>query len=1143
MQFKAIWKDTFREISKSKMRFLAILVIILLGVGFYVGLSATSPNMIRTADNYFTENNLMDYQVQATFGLTDEDIEELEAIDGTTTQSHYALDFLVDGHAETVRLFSYDVENGQNINQYHLAEGRLPETSGEIALDNNNDFLSGVAIGDVISLETSEENGDASNNLNQQEFEVVGFVDSPLYIDNANRGFTTIASGTLDGFGVIAEEDYNTDIHTQAYMTVDGAEDYMAYSEEYDDYVGAYADELESTLATLEENRANTIQDEAQAEIDDGWAEVENGEQELADAAAELESARAELDQGWADYEAGVATLAEETAAAEQEINQNEEELTQTINDLEAQRAELAAQREDLQAQLNTLNTSEGDLAAGQEQLNEAISQIDNGLAEIDNNRAAIEAGLQEIDAGISELEAARAELAGMLNTPELPEEQTAAVEAQITEIDTQIDNLEAQRQEVSAPLTQEQELLTQRAELQGQLEALNAQEQELISGRDALNQGISQIDEGIAQIDSGLATANAGYGQIEAARNTLATETANAEAELAEAEATLNEAEAEYEDGLATFEEEQATAEQDLQAAREELEQAEADLENMPLPEYQLSNRSDNNSYIEYEDNADRLSVIAAVFPIFFFLIAIFISFTTMTRMVDEEREYIGIMKALGYANRHILIKFITYSVLATTVGAILGLVIGYTLLPQLIFFAYAAMYNLPDIHLQQYTLYTTIALVASYISTVGASWLAVKNSLRSNAARLLQPKAPKSGTHILLEKIPAIWEKLSFNYKITFRNVFRYKSRMFMTIFGIAGSTGLILTGFGISDSISTIPDTQYGEINQFQAYVAMNTEASDSEFDQYLESVQNSERVNDGLFVTQESVSVEQEGVNTQDATIFVPNEPERIDDFVKLSAYESDEVYTLDDSGAYITQKLADLFDVSVGDEMPVFNADDEEWTVEVAGIVENYVGHTLYMTPTYYQEITNNNDLNPTLQTIKYDTEAVDEEDLGSSLLNEEAVVGVTYVSDVYDSFSQTLNSLDLITQILIVAAGALAFIVLYNLTNINVSERERELSTIKVLGFHDLEVTMYIYRENIILTLFGIIFGYIFGSTLQTFIMTTMEVDQLVFGKVIHLSSYAYSTLLTILFSVIVMVVIHYQLKRIDMVEALKAND
>ncbi|HLR88805.1 MAG TPA: ABC transporter permease, partial [Atopostipes sp.] len=470
-------------------------------------------------------------------------------------------------------------------------------------------------------------------------------------------------------------------------------------------------------------------------------------------------------------------------------------------------------------------------------------------------------------------------------------------------------------------------------------------------------------------------------------------------------------------------------------------------------------------------------------------------------------------------------------------------GLIAGYTLIPELIFFAYSSMYNFPEMLLQGYTLYTTIALIAAFVSTVGASLLAVQHSLKSNAASLLQPKAPKRGSRIWLERIPFIWRRLSFNYKITFRNVFRYKSRMLMTIFGIAGSTGLILTGFGISDSIGDIPQIQYGEINQFQAYVALDPNLEPEALESHKETIQNDARIGDALLVTQDNATANGEELNEQNISIFVPNDTDRLDDFVKLMDYKDGAVQALDDSGAYITQKLAQLFEVEVGDQLEITSENNEEWVVDVSGIVENYIGHTLYMTPEYYEEMTGSENGEPNLQLIKYDTNEVDETEIGRDLMNTDEVIGVNYVTDVAQSFSGTLDSLDLITQILVISAAALAFIVLYNLTNINVSERQRELSTIKVLGSYDHEVTMYIYRENIILTILGIFVGFGFGTVLTNFIMDTMEIDMLVFGREIHLSSYVYSGLLTVLFSVVIMIVIHYQLKRINMVEALKAND
>ena len=1192
MKYKALWKDTFREIPKSIMRFLAILIIIFLGVGFFVGISATSPDMISTVDQYFKDYNLMDFKVQSTYGLTEEDTQALGEIKGVNTQSQHAYDFYVLDHNQTIRLYSYDAENGQAMNQYHLAEGRLPENSGEVAIDTRAVFLRGAEIGDRISLETGEENGEPEENLKHQTFEVVGFVNTPLYITHASRGFTTVGSGSLDGYGVILESDYAADFYTETNLTVQDSQTFDVFSDEYEKYIDPYETELTALLDERATLRGNAIQEEAQAKIDDGWTEIADAEQELAEAEQELTDARAELDDGWQEYEEARADFETEIADAEAEIDRNEVELKQTIADLETQKQDLIKQRVELQTQLDNLDAAESELISGRAQVEDGLEQIEDGLAEIQAGLQALDTqeaelksartrliqaqtGLNQIAAQMEQVEAQRFQLEEDLNNPELDRDNvlariaenktaqaalrakraiieeafgspgltSAQLDEQIAQVDGGLTTIAQERARINNTLETEQELISQRDALQVQLDELNKQEEALIAGRAQLVDGIAQITDGILQIDDGLKQANAGFSEIENARATLATEAVNAEAQLDDAETELNEAEVDYAKGLATFEEEHEIALEELADAREELKQAEEDLAKLPAPEYFATRRSEDSTYIEYKDNTDRLSIIAAVFPVFFFLIAVFISFTTMTRMVDEEREFIGIMKALGYANRQILTKFITYSVLGTTFGVLLGLLAGYILIPLLIFYAYGSMYNLPAVHLQQYTLYTVIATIAAFASTVGASMLAVKNSLRSNAAALLQPKAPKSGTHIWLEKIPFIWERLSFNYKITFRNVFRYKSRMFMTIFGIAGSTGLVLTGFGISDSISSIPETQYTELNHFQAYVALNTASSVDEIDRYVERVEENNEIDDSILTYQESVSVEKANVNAQDATIFVPIETERLDEFITLRHFESGELYELDDSGAYITQKLARLFDVEIGDEIPILNADDEEWTIEVAGIVENYVGHTIYMSQDYFKEVSGQSDIEPSLQLITFDTETVNQAEIGRTLIDEDEVAGITYSTEVYDAFSDTLASLDLITQILVVAAAALAFIVLYNLTNINVSERERELSTIKVLGFHDFEVTMYIYRENIILTFLGIFFGSLFGTVLQRFIMTTMEVDQLVFGKVIHMSSYLYSTLLTILFTLIVMVVIHYQLKRIDMVEALKAND
>lgn len=1192
MKFKTIWKDTFREIKKSKMRFLAISTIILLGVAFYVGISATGPDMVNSSEQYYSDLNLMDYKVQSNYGLTKDDINSLEEIDSVSVQSHYAYDFLTDD-ASAVRLYSLDLEKEQEINQYHIVDGRLPDKAGEIAVDNKKRLRSDLEIGDSIKLDRGESAGDPEDKLTRTEFKIVGFVNSPVFVEIESRGVASVGSGTLNFFGVIPEKNYTSDLYTEAYLKIDGSEEFDDYSEEYEEYTKDYLPKIEDKLASLEDRREESIRDEAQEEIDEGREEIQEAKDEIADAEKELSDAAKDIEEGWQDLEEGRNELQKERKNAEKEIQKNEEELKNGRRELKQNKEELGKQKDRLKEKEQELKENEKELNNGISQVKSGITEVEKGLKEINNNLPEVKSGIETIKNEQEKLETNKEEIQKALELPEvnheelrnqikeldkkleqlknqdpvnqeaikevekqktkleealkIPEVNHKELEEQLKEVQAGLDELNKKEKELQSQLD---ELNNKKAELEEQLRSLkteltklNQNKKELADGKNEIENGLNEIEEGFTQISQKEEEIQEAATEIEKAKENLRKEMARAEEELDDAEAELIDSEAEYQDALETFEEEKADALVEIEENEEKLDDAKEELNDLAIPDYQTFDRSDNFGYSEYKDNADRLSVIAKVFPVFFFLIAIFISFTTMTRMVDEEREYIGIMKAMGYRNRHILIKFIVYAAIATILGSILGLVIGYSLFPTLIFYAYESMYNFPEIYLQQYTLYTVIALIFAFVSTVGASLLAVRYSLQSNAARLLRPKPPKKGSRIWLEKISFIWRRLSFNYKITFRNVFRYKSRMLMTILGIAGSTGLILTGFGISDSIGDILDIQYGEINQFQAYVAIDPNVSESGLKNYEEDSLALEGTENEMFILQKTVRAK-EGDSTQDITFFVPETPEELDHFVRLKSAANDEVIEeMDQSGIYLTDKIAQLLDLEIGDEFEVLNADDELWKADVVGIVENYIGHFAYMTPDYFEKITGDEFDHPDVQLLKYNKEEIDQEKLGGKLIEKDAVAGIQYVDDIYDSFAASLESLDWITQILVISAAALAFIVLYNLTNINVSERRRELSTIKVLGSYDYEVTSYIYRENIILTILGIAIGLGFGKILTNFIMETMEIDMLVFGRNIYLPSYLYASLLTILFSLVVMLVIHFQLKKIDMVEALKGND
>ncbi|WP_150271321.1 ABC transporter permease [Paenibacillus tepidiphilus] len=577
------------------------------------------------------------------------------------------------------------------------------------------------------------------------------------------------------------------------------------------------------------------------------------------------------------------------------------------------------------------------------------------------------------------------------------------------------------------------------------------------------------------------------------------------------------------------------------LAAAREELAEGERQLAELELPKIYVTDRNANPGYAEYKDNADRLSAIASVFPVFFFLIAALVSLTTMTRMVEEHRLQIGTLKALGYGNSDIMAKFLVYGTLASLAGSAVGLAVGFTLLPSIIFNAYGSLYNLPDLIKSFYPSYSIISILVALVCTTLTAWLAARVELRGNAAVLMRPKAPKSGQRIILERITFVWKRLSFVQKVTARNLFRYKQRMFMTVFGVAGCTALILTGFGLKDSIGSIAPQQFGVIMKYDALVALHTDAAPEARASYEQLISGEPGIIGTLHVAQESMTARAKGVNDQDVNLFVPETAQSLSDFVQLRDRSSGEERELTDEGAVITEKLAKLYGLEPGDTFTLVDNKNDTYDIQVAGITENYVMHYAYMTPAYYNSVFGKDAVFNTSLLNYSAQDSVWEDQFSEKLTANGSVAAVSFSSNVGTAFDETMQSMDVVTLVLIVSAAALAFVVLYNLTNINVSERIRELSTIKVLGFYDNEVTMYIYRENILLTLLGIAGGSGLGILLHSYVLQTAELDATMFAPVIEWPSYIYAALLTMVFSGIVMAFMHMKLKRIHMIEALKS--
>lgn len=557
---------------------------------------------------------------------------------------------------------------------------------------------------------------------------------------------------------------------------------------------------------------------------------------------------------------------------------------------------------------------------------------------------------------------------------------------------------------------------------------------------------------------------------------------------------------------------------------------------------QYYFFDRTDNPGYLGYEDSISSLDNIASVLPVFFFLVAVLICLTTMTRMVEENRVEIGTLKSLGYSDFEISKKYIVYSSLASILGCILGILIGSNVLPIIISNAYESLYSLPKLNIYYYKSYIIQSMLISILCTVGATLFVIRIELKSKPSSLMKVKAPKLGKKIFLERITPLWKILSFNYKVTFRNIFRYKQRMIMTILGIAGCMAILVTGFGLKESNVGSVEKQFDKLWKYDAMVILNEDFTNKENKEYKDILNEISANKDNLNVHQESVIFSKENMNKQEATLYVPQYKEKLDNFIFLNDRVSGEKYEISDDGVIITEKLAKLLGASSGDTISMKDEDNNTYKIKVDKIVENYVKHYIYMSPSYYEKVFENKPLY-NMQFLNIENDTMNEDEITSKLLECKNVTNVTLTSQIQESTEDSIANMNLVMLVIIISAGCLAFVVLYNLNNINVSERIRELSTIKVLGFFDNEVTMYILRENVILTLLGVIAGSFLGKILHTFIIYTAETDTMMMYPNISIVSYILSASITILFSIIVMVIMHIKLKKVNMIDALKSNE
>lgn len=883
-------------------------------------------------------------------------------------------------------------------------------------------------------------------------------------------------------------------------------------------------------------------------QITDGLSQVSAGEAQLQDGISALESAKAQLTELQSQLEivrASYNAALENPDASQEEIDI----LAAQVSALEEQEAAVSQQIQASEAQIESQRQQ---LAATRSELESGLAAVENGLSQLSQKESELNAGREQITAGQAEIDAGWIQIQEQENTLAASKAEIEAGEQELEKGQKQLKAAKKKMNKAQKEIDSNAETLAAgQAELDANVAKLNDSEAQYASGLEQYHSGARQIAENEAKLTSGEQEiaeneAKLADGEKEIADNEkkLADgekEITDNEKKLQDAAKDLKKGEKDLADGKKEYEDAKKDAEDEIAENQQKLNDAKKELEDLEMPEWMVTDREDLPEYTDYGDNADRLRNIGQVFPVIFFLVAALISLTTMTRMVEEQRTQIGTLKALGYKKSAIAAKYICYAFFATLLGSVLGMLIGEKIIPYIIITAYGIMYHnvANTISIDYQPGFALIASAASVVCTVGATLFASGKELQETPASLMRPPAPKEGKRVLLERLTFIWKHLSFSWKSTIRNLFRYKKRLIMTVFGIAGSMGLMLVGFGIQDSISDIAAIQYRELQHYDGMVIEDSDATEEEHAELFEYMKENEQIAHCNRVQMTKISAPK-GSSSVSIYLFVPESLSEFAKDVTLKNRITGETYELTDEGAAISEKTASLLGLKVGDMIPLKKG-DKEYKVRVAVITENYMSHYLYMTPRVYEQTFGEK---PEYENIVFTMQEDCKDDLemaGSRILANPGALSISYTSSLASQVDRMLSTLDAVILVLIVSAGMLAFVVLYNLNNINITERQRELATLKVLGFYDGEVSQYVLRENVILTVLGIMFGAVFGILIHRYVITTVEVDAVMFGRNIKPLSFLYSGILTSIFSIVVNGVMHFKLKTIDMVESLKS--
>lgn len=1073
---KAVIKDALREIKKSYKRFISILLMAFLGVGFFAGIRASSPDMLDTIDTYYKNQNVYDIQVLSTLGLTSDDINAISKIENV---EHVDGNFETDGQIEVGN--KEVIAKVMSLNDFNtpvLIDGSLPSAKNECVVEERFLTVNNKNIGDTIELNIKDmqnDNGEDVPYLYEKELKIVGTVQSPMYI-SLDRGTSTLGSGKIDYYMYIPKSNIQANsIYTNIYVKVKDANKYTTSSKKYEDCVNSVKTEIEKIKDNREKSRYDSLVNTVTKKVEDAEKELNT---QKTDAKSKIADAEKELENGKKQIENAEKTIKSNRIKADKEFNKAYAEL---INGK------------------NKIADSEKQLESKEKQANEEFDKLEKQKAELNTQLTTLNSGITEVQKNIENINIA-------LKNPNLTSEQKANFEKTKKQLENKLSELNnTKAQLVSAISKIDSGIATGKTEIKSAKNKLQSAKNELKKSENAY-----------------YSTKNSTYKQLD-----------NAEEELELSKKELKDGENELEKNKKEFNEKIADAESKLNDARAKI----AEIEN---PKWYVLDRNGNAGYSSFIQDTDSIANIGKVFPVIFFIVAALISLTSMTRMVEEQRTQIGTLKALGYNKLQITSKYVLYASLACIIGSILGMSVGFVLLPKIVWKMYSMMYQIGDIQTSFNFEIGSLGFILIVISILGATIYAVIKELIQTPATLMRPKSPKMGKRVFLEKVTFIWKRLSFSRKVTVRNIFIYKKRFLMTIIGIMGCTALIVTGFGIRDSIRAIMPDQYEKVFNYDLQINLKADLDKKQKQDFINSLTNDDKIEKLSETYMSSISAINENVE-ENVQIIVPNNNTDFNTLINLTDVKSKNNLSLPEDGVLLTDKAAQLLGVEAGDTITLKDTDENETNVKVTNVVENYVYHYIYMSKSMYENLYSKSFDSNVILTKDFNLDNETEDNFVKDLMNMPEVASVTRISTAMNMMNDTMKSLNYVVVILIVSAGLLAFVVLYNLSNVNISERIRELATIKVLGFYDKEVYLYITRETIILTAIGLVLGLVAGYFLDFFILETCEINMLRFRKFVAPLSFVFAALITILFTIIVNIVTYFALKKINMIESLKS--